>query len=230
MTAVKKSRPPANDRRLPANPGGCQKMSYVALPRANTNVKKIAAGAVLCLFIVGVGLIFVVSSQKASDKAIERKASELLAKQAEPYDIVLGASEQAPIEVVQRPNPVRKASHSSVEVTVEREEAGEGAEENKEAQAEDEAATARMLLRRNEITKALQLERHAVELDPSNALYRLELAIMYDRSDDSKSAAELYRNVVQAYDVHDKTLPAKLDIENIRSRLEYLNSMIQAAK
>ncbi|MFA4993914.1 MAG: tetratricopeptide repeat protein [Bdellovibrionales bacterium] len=86
-------------------------------------------------------------------------------------------------------------------------------------------SVAQNFMRQGNIAQAIRYQRRAVEIAPLNMLYRLKLAIMYDSVSDREGAAILYRQVVEAYEKNDKTLPRNLDLENIRSRLAYLTSM-----
>jgi Flp pilus assembly protein TadD len=84
------------------------------------------------------------------------------------------------------------------------------------------AQAARQALRDGDLRRALHLHHRAAELAPENSLYRLDLAILYDRLGNAASAALLYRQVAQAYAAHDPTLPRDLDITTIQQRLAYL--------
>jgi hypothetical protein len=233
MTAVKKRRRPANDQHSHAT----QRMSYVVLPRPYWRGQRIAVVAVLAVFGVILGIVLAANMPILKDKtpvvAAETETRSL--KTAEPFDITISASELAPPDDVARlaaqipvhvlitkPSLRQKALPPVLEVTVE--EDSDGADDAAD-RAVRQAAVAQSFMRQNDVKQALPFQHRAAELAPDNMLYRLDLAIMHDKVADFKGAATLYRQVVQAYDNHDATLPSKLGIDDIRSRLEYLVAM-----
>jgi tetratricopeptide (TPR) repeat protein len=91
-------------------------------------------------------------------------------------------------------------------------------------QAAATASEAKALARQGDIQRALRLQHRAVELEPDNMLYRLDLAVLYDRAGEKSGAIGLYRQVVNAYDSDDESLPEDFKIDDIRQRLAYLVS------
>jgi hypothetical protein len=169
------------------------------------------------------------SSDLSAEALIQAEAQRALAEKAEPSGIALSSDAPAPQEESGQETPAisvtnlslqQKALPPVLEVTVRE-------VKSKTSQAKTEAAVAQNFMRKGDITKAMRFQRRAVELDPSNMLYRLGLAVMFDRVSDGKDASALYRQVVEAYDTRDETLPSKLDIDGIRDRLDYLSSMAQ---
>ena len=130
---------------------------------------------------------------RAGDGGVDKKASASIAVDGhvEPYDIVLGDSEQlSPDKRAQRSVSERKKAKKppAFEVSVESDNAAADAE--KKSQAEDDAATAQRFLRQDDTEQAIQFQRRAVDAEPSNKLYRLRLAIMLDHASDAKEVAD----------------------------------------
>jgi hypothetical protein len=227
MPAVKKQyRRPAND----ASPRTSQRMSYVVPRRARWNGRKTAVAAVLAVFCIIFAIVLATNMPVNGDKASVASVETL--KNAEPFDIMISASELSPSDqtaqvLTSKASLNQQALPPVLEVTVADDSVVVSDHEDQEDQAEDKAEVAQKFMRQDDIKQALQFQHRAVELAPSNMLYRLDLAIMYDRAEDKDGAVTLYRQVVQAYENHDKTLPTDIAIENVRSRLEYLTSMAQ---
>ncbi len=219
MTAVKRHRRPANDIRMHSSP----RRTRGTLSRPYWNGKRIAVARVLGFFALILGAAL----------SVPRPVSTSLAPEAvEPFDIMLTSSALAPPENVVLP-PDSAATESSLrkkglppvlDVTVEGDAEDQAEEEDQEDQAEYHAEAAQNFMRPNDITQALTFQHRAVELDPANMLYRLELAIMHDKAADQEGAAMLYRQVLQAYANHDESLPPKLGIDDIRRRFVYLTA------
>lgn len=234
MTAIKKRRYPANDPR----PLKAQRMSYVSLPRPYWTGQRVVILAVLAIFVLILGIVIAANFPPSH----VTPPVAVVAKQAEPFDIRLGASELAPPDaaalLAQKLPPHVLISKSTMhqnalppvlEVTVEGD-GVEGADAGDNAiRAAHQAVAAQNLMRQNDVRQALQFQHRAVELAPDNMLYRRDLAIMHDRVGDKGGAATLYRQVVQAYDAHDKTLPLDLGIDDIRHRLDYLTASSAAS-
>ncbi len=219
MKAVKRHRRPAGDIHTHSS----LRRTCVTLSRPYWNGKRIAVAGVLGVFVLILGAAL----------SVPRPVSTSIAPEAvEPFDITLTASALAPPEDVGL-SPNSAATESSLrkkglppvlDVTVEGDAEDQVEEEDQEDQAEHHAESAQNFMRLNDITQALTFQHRAVELDPANMLYRLELAIMHDKAADREGAATLYRQVVQAYDNHDESLPPKLGIDDIRRRLAYLTA------
>jgi tetratricopeptide (TPR) repeat protein len=217
MNAAIRRRAPANDFGQSAT----QKLSYVVLRRPSHG-KRIAAGAVLGLFV----LLLVVSgfsSPVTPPKAIEVKVPV----SDEPFDIVINGpgGEDADLDLDFEQQVLEEAGkHLAPAVHVDIE--GGGTDERdavgKETLADRQATAAQNYMRLNDLKKAIRAQRKAVQLDPLNMSYRLQLAIMHDRLSDRKGALELYRQVLRAYDGRDITLPLDFDAEGVRERLTYL--------
>ncbi len=90
-------------------------------------------------------------------------------------------------------------------------------------QAEHQIELARQSMQSGDIKQAMIHQHRAVELDPANMLYRLNLGIMHDRAADKEGATTLYRQVIDAYERDDKSLP-KINIEDVRKRLDYVSN------
>ncbi|MFA5041239.1 MAG: hypothetical protein WC464_06375 [Bdellovibrionales bacterium] len=204
MKTARKRRTPANDYR----PTSVKKTPNVVYKPSKWNGKRISAATIVAVFVFSSGFFGAMIQMPALDEI-----AALAGIQSEPFDIVLGTN--APALQFDREEssvvPIQQNALPPVlDVTVE-----DG--------AGDYNATAQALMRQGDIKQAIEYQRLAVESRPFNMRYRLELAIMHDRLSDSVGASLLYKQVLQAYDNHDKTLPKKLDIESIRRRLAYLD-------
>ena len=89
-----------------------------------------------------------------------------------------------------------------------------------------QAALANLLARRGFFQKAYPHLNRAAELAPQNLVYRLDLAVLYDRSGQSKEALTLYKQVIDAVDNNTDGKQLNLTTDAIRSRIEYLQSEI----
>jgi tetratricopeptide (TPR) repeat protein len=197
-------------------------MSYVALPPARQKPGRIAVagmivGSSFALLFVGVLLGF---DRKAAPLTVS--VSPVAAVSA-PYDIMINASDVTPpsddggtaAENV-LPTQVwaaRPLPHQAV-VTVAANDAPD--------EAGVKAEKAQKLAHEGDVRAALAFQHRAADLSPKNMLYRLQLAILFDRVGDRKSAATLYRQVVDAYAAKDPTLPRALGMDGIRRRADYL--------
>jgi tetratricopeptide (TPR) repeat protein len=237
MSAVKKRHKPANDHYTYSS----QRMPYVALPRPYWNRQRMGVVALLASFVLLLCLAVAANMQVAPAEKMPIAAQKISAPKAtqavEPYDITINASELAPSEnenglatgaeaipvIVIRPqgDARQHALPPVLEISVDEDEAEQVSPQR---QAELKASAARVLARQGDVTQALRLQHRAVELAPSNMLYRLDLAILYDRAGERDGAVALYQQVVQAYDAQDTSLPHSLGIEDIRRRLGYLAS------
>jgi len=89
--------------------------------------------------------------------------------------------------------------------------------------AEQQAELAREYMLKGDVKQAMIHQHRAVEIQPNNMFYRLNLGIMHDRVSDRDGAATLYRQVIDAYEKKDKTLP-KINIDDVRKRLDYISN------
>ncbi len=92
-------------------------------------------------------------------------------------------------------------------------------------------ALAEALATQGDMGIAISPAHKAAQMQPNNILYRLDLAIMYDRAGRRAEAAGLYRQVLRAYDMMDAratALPASL--ADIRQRADYLEQSGEAEK
>jgi hypothetical protein len=203
MIALKKRRLPANDLLPEKTPW----ISYVVLPRVTWDKKKIVIAAMLGVFVFILSAIWVtVHAPVVTEVALKSTASA-------PFDITLNSNAPAiqDDETGDRYFPLSyKALPPVLEVEVK-----DGSEAH--------ASVAQDYMRRGDMAAAIRYQHRAVELAPANMLLRLKLAIMYDRVSDREGAAMLYRQVIEAYGKHDKTLPRKFDVDGIRNRLSYLS-------
>jgi len=71
------------------------------------------------------------------------------------------------------------------------------------------------------LDQAAESMQHAIELAPENLTYRYNLAVMLDRQHRYKEAADLYRQIIQAYQRGERT-PG--NIEKIQQRLTFISS------
>lgn len=201
-------------------------MPCVIMPRPVSNGKKLAASAVLGLFVVLLSAI----SMEVFNKTAESGQFTLVAeeKSKEPFDIVLDDTEaDSSIEIQEYSDESDHAfKEHTLEVTVQDKDSRPFKNDAGETSADAQAAVARRLVSQGQIEQAVRYQRRAVELEPHNMFYRLGLAILHDRLADKRGAAILYKQIVYAYDIHDKTLPVDVDIESIRRRLAYLETYI----
>lgn len=229
----------AKKRLQPANDDAYAKMPCVSLPRPNWNPSKtgilvLLAGFAL-LFCLGVAANLQTPPVQKQLTAPPQASTAPTAP--EPYDITINASELAPPpnenqlasgeekiptilihpQANSRPHPLPPV----LEITVDEDDAApQPAPEQNMAARKAEAA--KTFARQGNLQQALRLQHRATELAPANMLYRLDLAILYDRLGEKAGAAALYRQVVDAHETKDETLPPGLAIENIRARLDYL--------
>ena len=181
-----------------------------------------SAFAAIAFFLVVTGFIHVmIRSGDAAVAALPPAASA-----SEPFDITLNTSEftpdqkqtadiadQIPDAVVEaRPAP-HKVLTSGMTMTV---------SDTPPEHAVSEAVGVARLTQEGDLRGALRLQHREAEREPANMLYQLTLAILYDHVGDRKDAATLYRQVAQAYDANDPSLPRTLNIRDIRSRADYL--------
>jgi hypothetical protein len=215
MTAARKRRVPANDQRAKS----AERMSCVRLPRSAWDAKKIASALVLGFFVLILGIVVA-----ASQKTIFGDETASIFNSSEPFDIKLSSPPPELKNVSEQKVPKkqtivfplnRNMMQPILNVTVED---GVGGKDD----AESQAKIALSLMNEGNLGQAIEHQHRAVELNPSDMRYRLELAVMHDRLSDKSGASALYRQVVQAYEVRDASLPQDLDIESVRSRLEYL--------
>ncbi len=94
---------------------------------------------------------------------------------------------------------------------------------NRISEAEQQAELARESMVSGDVKQAMVYQHRAVELNPNNMLYRLNLGVMHDRVADKAGAATLYQQVIDAYENNDKSLP-KINVEDVRSRLDYISN------
>ncbi|MDR3423473.1 MAG: hypothetical protein P4M13_00125 [Alphaproteobacteria bacterium] len=225
--------PAAGKRRLPANDQplhSLQTVSCVMLPRAFWSRQKIAGAAALaiCAVILGLKMFSALPSRGQTLLAQAKPAAVSPPEQDKPYDIVLNASDLAPPDnglaqiAAKIPADALKPQSSKSQPVLEVKVEQSAPEPDDEDQAEQQANAAQKFMRQGNIKQALNSQLHAVEGDPSDMLYRLDLAILYDKAGESRGAVALYRQVAQAYDEKDDTLPPDLGIDGIRKRLDYL--------
>lgn len=249
MNTAKKHPRPASDRSPNAPISAIRKNGRVKVSRSFSGLKKTAAGLVLGVAL-GAALTAAVAGNKdavntvvmegqiepydivinapdpqpAKKQAPKKAISESKKKVSSPVKAKAVQTKPAKAKAAQakpklKPKP-KPQQASTVRVIVE-------ADPNADIiiQAEDEAATAQWYLRQNDIEEAIQTQRRAVQILPSHMGYKLKLAIMLDRDAQAAEAAALYRDVLAAAEKGDKTLPANLDIAEIRHRAEYLGVM-----
>jgi hypothetical protein len=226
MSALKKCQP-AND----LQPGVLQDVSCVAWSLPMGKNRKIAIAAALAGFAALILVFFVSALREKAPRAVlaaqEETAAASQSQKMEPFDIRLSGRADGSdyIEYAREEKASAQGAMTPVlEVKVEGDGAGNAARADSEAQAQRFDAMARKLLRQGDARQALVYQRHAVNLDGKNQGYRLRLAIIQDRLSNAKSASVLYGQVIRAYEKHDQTLPADLDIEQVRARLDYLNA------
>ncbi len=200
MSAVRKRGIPANDQR----PKESHRISYVVLPPMGWHKKKVASAIVLGGFVFLMGAMFAVVRAPTTASGTGNN---------EPFDITLNSNAPA-LQGDATEDRFSSLSNKALPPVLEIE-VKDGAEAR--------ALAAQDYMHRGEMAQAILYQRRAVQLAPANMLYRLKLAIMHDRVFDREGAALLYRQVVEAYEHHDKTLPRKLDIDSIRARLIYLS-------
>lgn len=194
--------------------------------------------ALLAVFTVFLGLTIIgsMSNGPAEKRPVVAQTTNVptpksAPKQEEPFDITINASELQPQENLAdkipvivitpqkdaRQHPLPPVLEVSVDEDQPENASGTG-------QAAIQASTARTFAQQGDLKQALRLQHRAVELEPDNMLYRLDLAILYDRVGEKDGAVTLYQQVVQAYDAQDASLPHTLGIDDIRHRLDYLAS------
>ena len=230
MPIVKKHPLPANDPHLHA----AQRMSCVSLVRPSwTDNKSLIIAGVVALGALFVGVL--VGGAMPKRAGVVSPALAVAAKQVVPFDIKLNASALAPdrdaVAAIETVLPAQailssKALPPAMAITVD-------AYEPQQVDAgQDEAAfqaqSARQALRQGDVKQALRFQSRASVLAPENSLYRLGLAVLYDRLGDTKNAAVLYQQVVAAYQAKDGTLPHTLNISDIQRRLDYLTAAEEA--
>ncbi len=144
--------------------------------------------------------------------------SEADEKAREPFDIVLSGTEgDETVFEDDVPQPGQNAYQTFV-VTVE----GEDEKEEDATGGKEQALKAQEYLDKGNIKGAIPFIKRAIDLAPQNALYRLQLAILHDRLSENEKALNLYRQVIEAYDEDERTLPSGTDVEGIRERMAYL--------
>lgn len=89
--------------------------------------------------------------------------------------------------------------------------------------AEQQAEMAREFMLKGDVKQAMVHQHRAVEMQPNNMFYRLNLGVMHDRVSDREGAATLYRQVIDAYEKKDQTLP-KINVDDVRRRLDYISN------
>jgi hypothetical protein len=239
MITVRKHSLPANDRYA----GKPRKMTYVVLRPTSSRGKKIAETGIFSFLVFAAAFMLgahlqpvlvplepiLIPQRPVVFQVVQEKPSE-------SYDIVLNADSSELQSVPVQEGSLAEAAIPAIEelaiqppklaplfeVTVEDNKA-KNKEINDKAQAENYAGVAKDFFRQGDLVQAMRYQYRAVELMPSNMSYRLELAVLFDRASNAEGARQLYQQVVQAYGKHDATLPAKIDIESIRRRLDYLN-------
>jgi tetratricopeptide (TPR) repeat protein len=93
-----------------------------------------------------------------------------------------------------------------------------------------QAALAEALVGQDNALAALPHAWRASQIEPENILYRLNLAIAYDRLGRSSDAIGFYREVIKAYDAADDRTPAlPVSLPEIRQRVNYLETMMESA-
>lgn len=191
----------------------------IVMPRRQTYWSLRRLTALLVLAVV-VGINAAVFAQSPQTKAAMplATAAPRQDKAAEPFDIVLdGVSpEQKDMDAT---TGAQKAPALEVQVHSDDEDATPA-----EAEARKLMHKVDALKRQGDYKKALRLAHKAAALSPDNMQYRLELATLYDRSGAHNGALALYRQVVEAFDAGDETLPESADIEAIRERADFLEA------
>ena len=245
MTTVKKRRSPANA----PHSHSAQRESCEVLPCSYWRGERKAALAAFGIFaLIFVAFVAIPHSTPSKEKV---SVAEPQAKQLEPFDIMLSTPEPAlrddvPMVAakpslkgkIQKPTlhqkealpvPKKEASHilkkeasPVLKAKVTDNSVNKDDAQDKEDQALHQAEAAQNSMRSGDIKQAIEFQHRAVEQDPSNMLYRLNLGIMHDRAADNSGAVTLYRQVIEAYAKHDKTLPPKVNIDDVRQRLDYL--------
>ncbi|MCH7539386.1 MAG: tetratricopeptide repeat protein [Proteobacteria bacterium] len=74
--------------------------------------------------------------------------------------------------------------------------------------------------RLNDTPNAVRFMREAITLDPTNAVYHLNLAVLYDRAGQKPAAVRSYERTLELAAGEDKAIP--ISAETIRERLRYL--------
>lgn len=72
--------------------------------------------------------------------------------------------------------------------------------------------------------QAIMLLSRAVAMDPDNAEYKFNLAVIYDKSKDYRNALDMYQQVVSSYiesDDIDQTIP----ITEVKNRIDYIKNI-----
>ena len=239
MSAARKRLEPANER--PAH--ALQRMTRINIRRAYWNGKRTSIVAVLAAFAVLSGFAsatLIQAPPAGKSPGAAQTANTSPPEQTDSSGIIINASELNPPEngkevaaiakklptIIIRPqkNVRRHSLPPTLEISDDDDRPARESSPNKQEQAATDASFAQAYARQGDTKEALRLQHLAVELDPANMLYRLALAILYDRADAKDGAAMLYKQVVLAYDARDASLPRDLDIENVRRRLLYLVS------
>lgn len=98
-----------------------------------------------------------------------------------------------------------------------------------------QASLAKALAAQGDFAKALPHQDRAARLDPTNLLYRLNLAVLYDHTEHKAEALALYRQVLHAgaavesaSDSQDTHLPLPVSLPTIRERAAYLAAAIKS--
>lgn len=241
MPVIRKLRPIANDK----IPKGIEKIACVNVRHNFWTPKKIftvAALSGLAAIIIGAICFLDAASGPKSINDVAAKTSltrpvQNNAHEAKPDSIAVNASDLIAPEAEQRIAAVlppaitgRKSAHSrrqaspAFQIEVADDVPAKTADLTGDDQAVHEDKMAQSLAESGDTGAALDLERRVTERAPRNALYRLHLAILYDRAGDKKKAVGFYRQVVEAYNAEDETLPPTIGIDNVRHRLAYLDS------
>ena len=93
-----------------------------------------------------------------------------------------------------------------------------------------QAALAQALVNQDKALAALPHAWRAMQIEPDNILYRLNLAIAYDRLGHSGEAIGFYRDVLKAYGAADTRAPAlPVSPPEIRQRVDYLDALMESA-
>ncbi len=89
-----------------------------------------------------------------------------------------------------------------------------------------QAALAKLEARRGYYEKAYNHLNNAIKIQPDNILYRLDLAVLYDRAGYRADAATLYRQVLRAAMNEDDPTHLSISLPTIRQRLAYLEMSV----
>ena len=237
MAVAKRRRKVANDPRPVAV---TEAMSCVVFARPYWNVPRLTGVAASAGFLVVIIAVTATHLPVREQTAPTVAASAVTVAPAKPYDIMVDASELAPLLPAHaHPHkPVRAARHigghlhahakpsiqpsDQVDMTFTAEAPKAASHDKSPVSAADLDDAAQRAAELGDLKPALRYQHRAAEREPTNMLYRLRLAILLDRSGDKKDAAILYRQVTQAYGAHDASLPQNLPIEGIRGRGDYL--------